>query len=237
MRGTNGSPPRKETPESIMLVEHSHRIANDLTVVIAALELCKGRLQDASSRDVVAAALDRLHVVCIVQRRLMRPEKGDVDLGLFLQDLAEAVVRARSEPSQVRLSLHLKPLNADSHFAWRLGAIVAELLTNALKHGIAARRGRISVLLEEHGDRLCCMVVDEGTGAGDWRGGGGGRGTAIVAALVDDLCGTVERWTSTAGTGVRLTFPMAVAASRSEPIPARPAVPAATASVALCGLD
>ena len=236
-RNANKSPPRSETSEGLMLAEHAHRIANDMTTLIAELETCRVRSRDAAASTVLAIAIERLHDICGVQRRLMQPQEGNVDLDVVLGELAEAVVRARSGPHRVDLELQLLPIRADSSFAWRLATILTELITNSLKHGLAGREGQISLSLRDHDDLVCCTVADDGIGAGDWRSKGSGHGHRIVQAMVDELGGTVERFTSTLGTETRLAFPRSSEAFSTISAPRSASIAGAEASIAAAACD
>lgn len=192
--------------ESLMLAEHTHRIANDLAMMMAELEICRVRLTDVVAARVVAGALARLRDVHGVQRCLLQPIEGEVDLALTISNLAAAVVRARG--SAVHLVLNLTPMIVDARMSWRIATIVNELLTNALKYGSGSERcGRVEVSLDVDEDRVICVVADNGSGAGDWSPKGTGHGFGIIGAIAAQLGGDVERSTSGCGTRIGVAIP------------------------------
>lgn len=203
--------------DGLMLAEHAHRVANDMAVAIAELEICRVRLCEAEASRAVAAVIDRLHKISGVQRRLMCPEEGRVGLHVVLGELAEAVASARAGRQGVDLVQDLTPLDVDARFAWKLAVIVAEALTNAFKHGLADCGRQVRLSLEVSASAVRCTVADDGTAPARPGTPGFGQGSRIMGAIAADLAGTVERVTSDAGTQVRISLPRPDAATRKTP--------------------
>jgi two-component system, sensor histidine kinase and response regulator len=99
----------------------------------------------------------------------------------------------------------------------RLGQVTANLITNALRHGL--RDGSVRVDLDgRNKDEVCLMVVNEGTIADDLlpgifepfrsSSGGLGLGLFIVRSFVEAHGGTVEVWSPPSeGTSFRVRLP------------------------------
>jgi two-component sensor histidine kinase len=109
----------------------------------------------------------------------------------FLKELAGNLVEGAAAEG-VHLSVSAIPLDVDLDFAIPLGLLVAELVTNSLKHAFPHGKGTITVSLERAGDGDIALVVsDDGQGRPVAAPGSGGRGlgTTIINGLVDQLQG------------------------------------------------
>lgn len=75
-----------------------------------------------------------------------------------------------------------------------LGLIVNELVTNALKHAFPHGSGSIRVSFDVEGDQGVLAVANDGCGvAAASPRPGGGLGSRLLAALSDQLAGTLTR--------------------------------------------
>ena len=84
-----------------------------------------------------------------------------------------------------------------------LSLLVNELVTNALKHGLAGREiGTVSVRLEHEAHRLA--VTDNGKGMAE--PAAPGLGLTIIRSLAAQLGGDVS-WSASGGTTARVAFP------------------------------
>lgn len=199
----------------IMLTEHAHRVANDMSVAVAALRLCHRQVSEEATRTVLAQTIDRLLELADVQRSLLKPAASHIDLDQMLAHLAKSIMKAHASPLRVRLALRLDKVRMSSNMAWRLSTVLAELLTNAIKHGFVDRGGTVRVSLTSRPSGLRLTVADDGRGAGDWRSTSSGHGSGIVRAIVAELGGDLTRTTSAAGTTVKVDLP-GPAASRER---------------------
>src|ERR1700756_3555693 len=103
-------------------------------------------------------------------------------------------------------------MELDAERCWRLGLIVAELVTNAARHGLKERAGKISVVLRPRQSFLECRVLDNGRAPTESRPG---RGLAIVQALARELDGEIDQSFGSRGSVSILTIPIAQPLYRS----------------------
>jgi len=110
--------------------------------------------------------------------------------------------------------------------ATSLALVVAELVHNAIEHGIGDRgSGFVAVNMRRLDNELVLTVRDDGAGlpAGFALEDAANLGLAIVRTIVtDDLRGTL-RFEGTRGTTVTVRFPLEDPATGAPAVPARPA--------------
>lgn len=189
--------------------ELQHRVANNLQLVSSLLYLRKKMLEpDSVAARVLGAAQSRLDQMSRVHRRLHDPGAVDLPVEHYLEDLCTDLIKASDAP-YVRLTVEAAPIKLDLEALMSVSLIVAELVTNSLKHAFRDRSdGSIAISFTVSKHVLTLTVADNGCGlppnCGDARGTGLGQG--ILQSLASQLSGKLI-FEHGKGTTARLTFP------------------------------
>lgn len=195
--------------QSFMFTELQHRVANNMQFIASILYIGKQNVQrGASPVDVLNDAQQRLQSVSRIHRRLYDPSRADLPAWMCLEELCTdllsaagtAPIRCIVEPSEARLDLTRLTT---------LSMLVAELVTNALKHAFnEGQPGLITVSLQPaapYGFRL--QVRDNGKGYPGPEATQGRRslGLKIIASFAAQL-GAEPVWRNDNGTVVEVVF-------------------------------
>lgn len=144
--------------------EIHHRVKNNLQTVAALLRLQARRLEAPSARAALEEAVRRVGSIAMVHETLSQSDDETVDF----DDVAERLVAMVAEVSA-----------ADGHVARRrtgvfgklpadvatpLSLVLAELLQNAVEHGLGGRSGEVSLTAERTDGWLRVVVSDDGAG-------------------------------------------------------------------------
>jgi two-component sensor histidine kinase len=189
--------------------ELQHRVANNLQSVAALLSLRKKEVQsDAIAVAALDAAQQRLDMMSRVHRRLHDPHSVDLPVCDYLHALCADLIEASDTPG-IELSVTADPVVLTLDRLMSVSMIVAELITNSLKHAFDGRGdGRISVNLRAVRGELVLTVADDGPGLPNgydqWRSRRLGRG--ILESLTRQLRGRMAFGTGP-GTTATLSFP------------------------------
>jgi two-component sensor histidine kinase len=105
----------------------------------------------------------------------------------------------------IELSLSIAPVRMSSDRCWFLGMIVFELITNAARHAFGGGPGAIHLEIYPAGASIACCITDNGSSDTNPLPG---RGTSIVMALADALCGTVDMQFGPNGAKTVISFPI-----------------------------
>jgi two-component system sensor histidine kinase BaeS len=216
-----------------LLADLAHELRTPLTVIQGSTE---GMLDGIHPPDrshlqplldetkVMARLLDDLQILSTAEAGALQLHRELVDPGALVEDAA-AAMRARVEAAGLRLELRvasgLPDLEVDPV---RIGEVLANLLSNAVRHTPAGGSVVVSVEPGEDGRRVAFEVQDTGSGiapealpyvfdrfvkAGD--SGGAGLGLAIARTLVEAHGGEITaRSRPGGGTTMRFVLPTAV---------------------------
>ena len=190
----------------LYFAELIHRINNEYASVIAFASLAATRTSSPEARDVLHQMINRLCGYAGAHRLLQPPLADEpADLADHLGALCDAMRSAGLRQRGIVLTLSPEqPARLRSTRCWRVGLIVAELITNASRHALARRGGTIEIVLSGAPGWIECRVRDNGTASSDARPG---RGTRLVDALAAELDAVVERRFEPRGTTVTLLIP------------------------------
>jgi two-component sensor histidine kinase len=184
--------------------ELQHRVANNLQFVAALLHL--QRKLPLGKDEALASANGRLEIMGRIHRKLYDPANADRPITDFLRDLCDNLIQSAGT-SSVTLEVTDAPLKLSFEKVIPLALMVAEIVTNSLKHAFPdGRDGSITIALTEEPAPLCTLTVaDDGVGFADARGNGAreGLGRRVIESLASQLDATTV---SSTGHGARVAI-------------------------------
>jgi len=198
---------RDPTDELLMVEEISHRVVNEYAFAVASLRLEARRTLDKSARWALSKTADRLHMLARAHQVLQLPSAaGEVSLADYLETLCAALSTATLSQRRVRLTILQDEILLPGERCWRVGLIVSELITNAVRHGFKGGAGQILIEVAQRGGEVVCRVSDDGEGVDAVPPPG--RGRRLVARLAADLGGAVTWCFRADGSTAVLIFPI-----------------------------
>src|SRR6201989_1065159 len=130
------------SPDLIFAQEITHRINNQLTSTISFASQAAAHSCNCDVKVALAGVIEHLLNDARVYRALQMPTVNcSIDAAQYLRDLCRAISRATLQHKGIDLVLVEQPLQLSSAQCWRLGMIIAELITNACRNAFAAYRG------------------------------------------------------------------------------------------------
>jgi two-component sensor histidine kinase len=183
-----------------------HRVANNLQFIAALLHL--QRKLPFSKDDALAGANVRLEIMGRIHRKLYDPDNADRPITDFLRDLGGDLIQS-SGVSNVTLNVIDAPLQLSFEKIIPLALMVAEIVTNSLKHAFpGGRPGIITIALKAEPAPLCTLVVaDDGIGFG--ASGNNGTKEGLGRRVIESLAAQLEATTVSStdhGARVAITF-------------------------------
>ncbi len=156
--------------DAMSQIESDHRIANNLGLLAALLELDGGTAEDAGApgmAELLHTARRRIYAVANIHRRLYQTDReGWIDLSSYLNDLVDDLRTICQDAGRRRhLSVHAETRYLSAEHAISVGILVAELVGNACKHAYPDDQpGEVRIVLENRPLGWRLTVEDDGVG-------------------------------------------------------------------------
>jgi PAS domain S-box-containing protein len=198
-----------------LLRELQHRVKNNLQMITALIRL-ETRNHTAPDKNSLERLAGRVDSLAILYRTLADDDHDEVDLGVYLSQIASAAMAAHAAEG-IRLDLKVDTYPVSVNVAMPTGLVVNELLTNAFKHAFVGREGgTITLHSMVDGDGCRVVIADDGIGLppGEMWPKPGKLGALIARSLQENAKAVLKVDTSPeTGTRVTIVFRRSVAAT------------------------
>lgn len=180
-----------------------HQIGNSLQSVASLLTL-ESRSAPPEAATALHEAGRRVRTVMRLHQRLQEADGDVVRLDDLLTDVCRDVTELDAVQRDATVRVDIQPFCAGSKTASALALITAELLGNALEHGLARRAGRVEVSLRAADGGAVLTIRDDGAGTldGEMKTG---FGLSLVSRLAGQLGADLKHSSSAGGTRFELT--------------------------------
>lgn len=201
--------------ESVMLRhEVDHRVKNSLGIVSSLLTLQARAVGAGAAADALLQAAGRVRTIASVHDHLhIATDHADTRLDEYLQLLCREIATSVGGAASIDIA-QMAPLELHPDSLVPMGLILAELISNAVKHGLQDdAASRISIALTQIDPTQGKLAVaDDGPGLPDGFDPdiGRGMGLRVVLSMVQKIGGRLSWGTSDAGGAIfQISFPLA----------------------------
>lgn len=157
-------------------------------------------------RDTLRSVLGRLEALSTAHRRERTQAAGPVEVARLARDLVSDLAAGRED---VAVRLDVRPAEVAAGQAGPVALIVAELVSNALRHAFTdGRAGRLTVAASADDGRLRVEVADDGVGMDAAPATPGAYGLTLVRTLARRLGGEITWANAAPGVRAVLTAPL-----------------------------
>jgi len=152
--------------KEILLGEIHHRVKNNLQMISSMLELQARRIGDPQALERFQDCLQRVRSIALLHETLYRCEDlARIDMGAYVRALVERLASAYRRQPDVQFRIEVEDVHLDLESAVPCSLILAELVSNALKHAFPdGEGGQIGVRVEARNGRVELAVADTGVG-------------------------------------------------------------------------
>jgi GAF domain-containing protein len=182
--------------KSVLLRELHHRVKNNLATVGGILSLQRRRTRSQEVRNTLAESVNRVQGLSATHDLLAHEDVGEARV----DDIARKIVgvaNANLRPPDKHITFQVEtcPIVIPSRAVTILALVINEMISNAIKHGMAGQRtGRVVVRGSEEGGIVTVQVLDTGAGPASEslssEEGGEGLGLSLIKNLIGDLGGS-----------------------------------------------
>ena len=193
----------------VLMREIDHRVKNSLAMISGLLRLQARVVEHETARAELHDAANRVITVSRVHERLYQAGNMQcVDLGAYVTPLGEEIVSAVGATGiSIESAITAGEITADQ--AVPVGLIVAELVSNAVRHGLQTREGTVTIRGGLKDGVVTIEVGDDGIGLPEGFDpfASRGLGMRIVQLYATQLGGTIDHApASPSGTTFTLSF-------------------------------
>ncbi|HLI22448.1 MAG TPA: GAF domain-containing protein [Stellaceae bacterium] len=182
---------------AVLFAELRHRIANQLHIAMGTLEVARRRIADPQAKTQLERVVDRIASMVATNEQLSLSQvESEISLGADLARLSESI----KPPERIEIRHAIADAAVQLRVAVRLGFIVNELVTNAIKYAFDGGAGKVYITFAN--------------AAGEGRKGS--SGTGLVNSLADQIGARVEVTTAASGTTVTVRFPLPALGAAQE---------------------
>jgi len=201
--------------------EVHHRVKNNLQTIASLLRIQARRSDSLETRHALAEATERVGSMAVVHDLLAGSDEEMVDFAEAARTVVDLVRRGMmGDASRIAVTVEGQTGAVNAHTATSLALALAELVHNALEHGLAGREeGHVEVAMRRVPGELVLTVRDDGVGfpAGFDPSTAANLGLAIVRTVVqDDLLGTIA-FSGGRGATVTVRVPLGDSAPATHP--------------------
>lgn len=192
----------------VLLDEQGHRIKNDLAISSSLIALQARSQPDPAVQSALESAVTRLHVIArsYDHLRVSAEEDQVTDMQEYLTEVCWKLGETLRGIRPIAVIVNAESVLVDARKANRIGLLVNELVTNAMKYAFPNEMGgTISVRLGQGANGLKLVVEDDGVGFPSEPHGG--LGTRLTELLVQQLGGSITRKELDPGCQITINVP------------------------------
>jgi two-component sensor histidine kinase len=156
------SAPARETAvdDSILLREFYHRLFNHFQQVAILVRHARGAINDANLANARMDDLERRLFAFADLNRLLSSACPAGCLESHCQNICQTLFKAFGKPG-VKIRIRMANVRLSSSQSLRIGLLVAELVTNMLKHGLRSDTATVSIDLCRSGAELLELTASD----------------------------------------------------------------------------
>lgn len=150
-----------------LLKELNHRVKNNLQLISGLFALQSYQSRDPKISEALNYARKRVDAITILHQHLYKSNQSlNPDVRSYLNDLIKYIAQSFEIDNALHLKVEVKRNDLKIESIAHIGLIVNELLTNAIKYGIANKneKNRIKIEITENKEELSIQVKDNGIG-------------------------------------------------------------------------
>lgn len=180
--------------KSALLRELHHRVKNNLATVAGLLSLQRRRTRSSEVRSTLAESVNRVQGLAATHDLLSHEDVSEARV----DDVARKIVgvaNANLRPPETHITFEVEPcpIVIPSRAVTILGLVLNEMISNAIKHGIAGMvEGTVTICgyLDEEDNMVVVQVLDTGRGPdGPIEESSEGLGISLIRNLIGDVGG------------------------------------------------
>ncbi|MDI6033218.1 sensor histidine kinase [Flavobacterium sp. LB2P84] len=176
-----------------LIKELSHRVKNNLQLVISLLDIQSMNISDLKSKEAINDAKNRLLSMLLAHQKLYNIENAiSIYMPEYIDQLAEMTQSTYKEFYDECIEVDCLSIRLEVEKVIPLGLIINEIITNSFKHAFKeTKEPLIKIAMAQTNQNYTLTITDNGSGF-EKNENHKGMGLSIVKALTKQLHGNFE---------------------------------------------
>jgi len=152
--------------KEVLLKEIHHRVKNNLSIIIALMQLKENQAQSEESQTLLLDLQERIYAIELLHRQLYQSTSlKEIALDVYVSGLVENMRQTyATEEKKIGLHVNIEPVFLGIEQALACGLLINECVTNAIKHAFDANGGEIEIGFTCKESECTLIISDTGKG-------------------------------------------------------------------------
>ena len=185
--------------KTVLLQEIHHRVKNNLQVITSLLRLQSADIESTETKIHFTDAINRVMTMSLIHQKMYESKNlSQLDVSDYFETLIKDLIRSSSVKIQIEISINSKLEKVGSKTIVPLALMIAELVSNSIKHAFE-KEGEITVNLSIETNGVFELSYKDN---GIWKEktNVNSFGLQLIEALIEQLEGTINLQTTDYGT-------------------------------------
>jgi two-component sensor histidine kinase len=149
--------------KTVLLQEIHHRVKNNLQVITSLLRLQSAEIESSETKTHFSDAINRIMTMSLIHQKMYQTKNlSQLDVSDYFKTLINDLIISSSVKIPIEISVHSHLEKVGSKTIVPLALLIAELVSNSLKHAFEDRGKIIVNLSEEKNNTFELMYKDNG---------------------------------------------------------------------------
>lgn len=155
--------------KEVLLKEIHHRVKNNLSIIIALMQLKEHQAKSEESQALLLELQERIYAIELLHRQLYQSTSlTHIAFDVYVKGLVENMRHTyATDDANISLNVTIEPVTLSIEQALSCGLLMNECVTNAIKHAFDEQGGAISILFSCEHEACMLEIHDTGKGLGE----------------------------------------------------------------------
>jgi len=155
--------------KEVLLKEIHHRVKNNLSIIIALMQLKENQAKSEESQTLLLELQERIYAIELLHRQLYQSTSlKEIAFDVYVQGLVENMRQTYAlEEKKVALHVNVESVSLGIEQALSCGLLINECITNAIKHAFDKEGGEIHIIFTCKDSSAFLHLYDNGKGLAD----------------------------------------------------------------------
>lgn len=155
--------------KEVLLKEIHHRVKNNLSTIIALMQLKEHQAKSEESQALLLELQERIYAIELLHRQLYQSTNlTDIAFDVYVKGLVDNMRHTyATDAANISLNVTIAPVTLSIEQALSCGLLMNECVTNAIKHAFDKNGGAIHILFTCEREKCNLEIHDTGKGLGE----------------------------------------------------------------------